>query len=1045
MNRHPLPQNEERRLKALNDYNILDTLTESDFDRITKLASLICEVPISLVSLLDEKRQWFKSSVGVDIKETPRELAFCQYAILDNFLLEVPDATKDDRFKENAYVTGDPDIRFYAGYPLVDPKGYALGTLCVIDRKPRVLSEKQKEGLALLGKEVMSLIVERRQKQELRSFQKIFEMSNDLVFIGGLDGFFKKINPAFTKVFGWDEKHLLQTAASEFYHPDDLERTKNELQKLSEGHDTINFEQRFRTIDNIYKTIEWTSTPEPSSGNIFGIGRDVSDLRLKEQRLAFSEQMLEQTNKVAKVGGWEYDLISKRLYWTSVTKLIHGVPLDFVPDLNNAISFYKEGESRTRITEAVSLAVKEGSEWSLELVIVNLQGKEIWVRAIGEAVMVAGKCTKIYGTFQDIDDVVLQREELKLAKNTAELANKAKSEFLANMSHEIRTPLNGIVGFTNLTLKTNLNQTQHQYLSMVSQSATSLLNIISDILDFSKIEADKLDIELEKCDIYIIANQSSEIILFQVETNELELLLDISPNVPQFIWVDSQRLKQVLINLLSNAAKFTHQGEIELKIEVLSLIDQQVTLRFAVRDTGIGIKIQNQQKIFEAFSQEDGSTSKKYGGTGLGLAISSKLLKLMGSELKLESSPGNGSLFYFDLSLKYEVDTLSPNTSRIKNALIIDNNNRNREILTQMLVVKNILCSEVGSDQDAIALLSQGKKYDLIVIEHHLPNIDGVATVKKIKENFDSSQAIIFLHRASDSETVIKASINFKAMRFLSKPARIKDIYNFLSNIDDSVIKESVLIDREVTGRFDLPFRILVVEDNPVNMLLAKTVLNRIVPNAILFEATNGVVGVDVFKQAAPDIVLMDIQMPEMNGYDAARNIRMNEDGERVPIIALTAGNVADERKRCLEAGMDDYIVKPFAEETILLIFNKWLKLDVKIMPAVQEPPINEHLNLVRLKLLLIDDESLSEFLELTRKHLQASMKRLNECKKKGDLAGIKSEGHKLYGTSVSAGLNRLSQIAQKIETADVFEQSTFDILFMEASNEVEAIINLIP
>ncbi|MDB5016657.1 MAG: hypothetical protein JWQ84_1489 [Mucilaginibacter sp.] len=563
MNILPVPQNEKERLKALHNYEILDSLSENDFDRITELASIICEVPISLISLVDENRQWFKSSVGLDIKETARDLAFCGYTIMDDIIFEVEDATKDERFKHNALVKEDPNIRFYAGYPLIDPCGYSLGSLCVIDREPRVLTDKQKRALRLLADEVTSLIVENRQKEELRNFEKLFKLSNDLMFIGGMDGYFKKINPAFTKVLGWEATHLLNTSSFDFYHPDDIENTINELRKLAEGHETINFSQRLKTTDGNYKTIQWTSTPEPGTGNIFGIGRDVSDLKLKERELARSEeklrmffehsqglmcthdmdgkflsvntagaailgytqeeimqlnlfdivpearhsflkkylaeigfkgkangqmitrhkdgsmriwmynnvlenstdghpyvignsvditeryrleeelrrtgQMLEQTNQVARVGGWEYDVEKKKIYWTSVTKEIHGVTPDYEPQLETSVNFYKEGESRNRIIEALSKALFEGTSWDEELQIINAEGDEIWVRALGNAEFENEKCVRVYGTFQDINSYKVAQLALKQSFETQERLNQALFEHIELIEQQDKT------------------------------------------------------------------------------------------------------------------------------------------------------------------------------------------------------------------------------------------------------------------------------------------------------------------------------------------------------------------------------------------------------------------------------------------------------------------------------------------------------------------------------------------------------------------------------------------------------------------------------
>ncbi|TWI94597.1 PAS domain S-box-containing protein [Mucilaginibacter frigoritolerans] len=563
MNVIPVPKNEKSRLKALHDHQILDSLNEYEFDRITELASIICEVPISLVSLVDEHRQWFKSSVGLDTKETDRELAFCGYTIMDTSIFEVEDATKDERFKDNALVTGDPHIRFYAGYPVFDEQGYALGSLCVIDRKPRKLSAKQKRALEVLSQEISSLIAERKIKEELKDFQKLFEQSNDLVFIGGIDGYFKKVNPAFERVLGWSEEHLLNTSSFEFYHPDDVESTVKELQKLSGGGKTVNFLQRFKTASGEYKTIEWASIPELETGNIFGIGRDVSELTLKDQQLAASEgklraffnnsqglmcthdlkgnfislntagaetlgytvdeiiklslfdvmpkdkhplvnkyldeikqngkvkgqmvtlhkdgsiriwmynntlqtdpgsppyvigngtditerhyleeklkrtsQMLEQTNQVARVGGWEYNLVKKKVFWTSVTKEIHGMPPDYEPDIETSINFYKEGKSRDRIAEVIKRAMADGTPWNEELQIINNKGEEIWIRTLGNAEFENGNCVKLYGTFQDIDVYKYNEIALQGAVEAQARLNKALSKYIDLIREQDKT------------------------------------------------------------------------------------------------------------------------------------------------------------------------------------------------------------------------------------------------------------------------------------------------------------------------------------------------------------------------------------------------------------------------------------------------------------------------------------------------------------------------------------------------------------------------------------------------------------------------------
>jgi PAS domain S-box-containing protein len=1442
--KQPRPRNEEDRIKALKNYEILDSLSEEEFDRITELASLICDVPISLISLIDEERQWFKSKVGLSVDETSRDLAFCQYAILDTDTFEVEDATKDERFKDNGLVTGDPNIRFYAGQPLVDPEGYALGTLCVIDRVPRKLSANQKRSLQLLAKEAMSLIIERRQKAELKNFETLFELSNDLICVAGTDGFFKKINPAFEKVLGWDKKVLLNTSFFDLVHPEDLADTQNEIQRLANGLNTINFTHRLRTKNSGYKSLQWVATPEPLTGNLFAIARDVSEDKLKEQQLVLSEERaraffensqgfmcthdldgrflsvnsagamilgytrneilgmslfdivpparheniqaylervkqngsdkgqmvtlpkeggyriwmynnileqnangtsyiignaiditdrhhleedlrrtketLEQTNRVARVGGWELIVNTQQITWTSVTKEIHGVAPDYQPQLETGLNFYKAGESRQKITEAVTLAMSEGRSWDLELQIITTKGQEIWVRALGNAEMENGTCKRIFGTFQDIDEakrtelavessrkllndvlqaasevsiiatdidglinvfnsgaekllgytaeemigkqspaiihsqeeviargkelsdqfntpvegfrvfvqkpeldgaeqrqwtyirkdgtkrivslvvtairdinehingylgiatditerrtiedalstekarlsafvehapaavamldndmkyiavsnrwieeyelkgrdiiglshydifanitderrerhkrvlngaierkdedtfmlngqnhnqyitwemrpwyqfdgriggmmiftqnitaIILQREELKAAKLRAEQASIAKSEFLSNMSHEIRTPLNGVIGFTDLVLKTKLNETQQQYLTIVNQSANALLSIINDILDFSKIEAGKLELDAEKCDLYEMACQATDIITYQVQTKGLEMLLNIPPDLPRFIYADSVRLKQILVNLLGNASKFTDKGEIELKIESLQTKEGETTLRFAVRDTGIGIKPEKQEKIFEAFSQEDSSTTKKYGGTGLGLTISNKLLGLMGSRLQLKSKPDHGSTFYFDVTFRSEQGEAIDweNIDQIKNVLVVDDNENNRLILTQMLSLKNIGTVEASSGFEALQMLSKGQKYDVIMMDYHMPFMDGLETIKKIRDSFYATateQPVIMLHSSSDDGKIIQACEELKVSHRLVKPLKMQDVYHALTRLHRKETEPQIL---EKTGNQTAVdrFTVLVAEDNMVNMLLARTIIKKFAPNADLVEVKNGVEAVKYCEQKMPNLILMDVQMPEMNGYEATKAIREINSALHVPIVALTAGNVKGEKEKCLAAGMDDFVVKPVVEETIIGIFNKWLDLNNQqdsLYEAIMDEPDAAHFNLNKLKSYLGDDDAiLKEALALIKAELSSSLETIQKFVKGGDLAELKIAGHKLYGTAVSSGLYLLSRMANELEQLSVFDINQATKLSEEIKKEIELILQLI-
>ncbi len=1050
-----IPLNEKERLKALDNYQIMDTLEEEEFDRITELATLICGTPMSLITLLDEKRQWFKSKTGIDVPETSREISFCQYTILGDDLFEIEDALLDQRFKDNELVTGYPNIRFYAGYPLTDKEGYALGSLCVIDQEPGKLNDTQKKALKLLTEQVVTLIRVKRAKEESKFFSSLFNLSNDLICVAGTDGFFKKINPSFKRVLGWENDYLLNISFFELVHPEDIENTLHELEKLTSGETTSNFTHRLRAKNGEYKVLQWMGTPEPRTGNIFAIARDITDEKIQEEKLRISESslraffensqglmcthdlegnfitvnaagaellgystaeilkmslfdlvpeknhsllrdyldkialngiakglmttvhrdgscriwmynniierdfkgyryvignsiditekyllekdlertknMLEQTNQVARIGGWEWDVVNSHLKWSAVTSQIHEVDKDFDPNLETGINFYVEGPNREAVEAAVRDALEFGKPWDRESEIITAKGNRIWVHSLGNPVFENGKCKKIFGTFQDINEKKIAELALQKAKEQAEQANVAKSEFLANMSHEIRTPLNGVIGFTDLVLKTELNAVQMQYLSIVNQSANALLSIINDILDFSKIEAGKLELDIDRCDLYEIAGLAADIITYQVQSKDLEMLLNIPADLPRFIWVDDVRLKQVLINLLGNAVKFTSEGEVELKVETLSDPKlEEVIFRFSVRDTGIGIKPDKQQKIFEAFSQEDGSTTKKYGGTGLGLTISNKLLELMGSRLQLKSTPGTGSTFFFDVVLKAEKGEpiLWNNTDLIKKVLIVDDNANNRIIVRQMLLLRNIVVTEAENGFDALKLLTRGGPYDVILMDYHMPYMDGLETIEKIRKNFFSSaeeQPIILLYSSSDDEAVIKACEVLKVNQRLAKPVKMQEMYQALSRL----IQKDVIVPKmhmEVMPESNKKaLHILVAEDNSINMFLAKTIIHRITPNAEIYEAKNGFECLDFCTSHLPDLILMDVQMPELNGYEATEKIRAMKGFESVPIIAFTAGNVKGEKEKCLGAGMNDFISKPVIEEDIAKVFKKFL------------------------------------------------------------------------------------------------------------------------
>lgn len=651
----------------------------------------------------------------------------------------------------------------------------------------------------------------------------------------------------------------------------------------------------------------------------------------KEETIATKlkvEMEADKIRELAYIGRWELDMETQQYTWSDITRRIFDVNADFVPTFSNVAQFYtKDSEPKRRA--ALETAMDKGESWDLELQIITVNGRNTWIRSFGIAELSDGKCCRIYGAIQDITTIKEMEVRLLAAKEDAELANKAKSEFLANMSHEIRTPLNGIIGFTDLLTKTELNEIQHQYLSIISQSGSALLNTINDILDFSKIEAGKLELHSTRCNLYELIGDSADVLKYQVQNKDLKLLLNISPSVPKYVWMDEVRIKQILINLLGNAVKFTAAGEIELKVELLSSeILDETNFRFSVKDTGIGISPDRIFKIFDAFAQEDVSTTKKYGGTGLGLTISNRLLELMGSKLRVISITGQGSTFYFDIKLKCDsqVPLNDKNWDAINKVLIVDNNANNRTIINKMLLLNEIDSVEVQGGFEAIELINKGEQFDVILMDYHMPEIDGLETIRQIKELLKGSgfePSFVLLHSSADELTLQefrKSKINHR----LLKPIKIKDLYTSLNNlITDTKYAhiEPVKLPEQIAEAFSL----IIAEDNSVNMLLTRTLVRKIAPRAVIYEATNGVEALDYYKNHNIDIILMDVQMPDMNGYIATKEIRAIQSERNIPIIALTAGSVKGEREKCLACGMNDFISKPIKANSIELALKKWL------------------------------------------------------------------------------------------------------------------------
>ncbi|MBD3170826.1 MAG: PAS domain S-box protein [candidate division Zixibacteria bacterium] len=741
------------------------------------------------------------------------------------------------------------------------------------------------------------------------------------------DGMVLECNHRLAQIFGFEHKDdvINSYKTSENYVDENARQMM--LKEIKQTGKLNDFDAGFRRKDGSTVWVRYSALIYPDKGYIEGVAIDISEQKRAALALWNSEKRYSLLVEKAPLGILSIDKEGRIIDCNPMLLEILGSPSMEATKRINLLEFPPLVESG--IADDFRQSLRTGEPNDVVRYYRSKWGKGLYLRYLISPIydLDGG----ISGLLAIVEDHTLRRnaeEALRTAKESAEAANVAKSQFLANVSHEIRTPMNGILGMVDLALDTDLNSEQNEYISTIKESANNLLSVINGILDFSKIEASQLDLEAIDFGLRNVIESAVDTVGIKIREKDVELVVKIEPAIPDALIGDPTRLRQIFLNLLGNAIKFTDEGEIVVKASIVSEKERSGILRFSISDTGIGIPKDRHHKVFESFTQADGSTTRKYGGTGLGLTISKQLVEMMGGRIWLESPTnqkdglgGPGSTFYFEVEFPYyqhrNTNSGTDNTplKGIK-ILVVESNQNNRSMLESLLNSWELNVFSTASGKEALNRLKEAAEdeaYSLAIINNRLEDMDGFDLARKIKNDsiFKDLRIIMMTSSGKRGDGALCRELGIEG--YLVKPVKHSILFELIKNIvtpEDEVSSEKRLITQHSLREERYRYKILLAEDNPVNQKIVKNLLAK--RGSVVEIADNGNKVLEMMETNMYDAILMDVQMPEMDGFETTRKIReFKGESANIPIIAMTAYAHEDDKKMCLNAGMNGYVSKP--------------------------------------------------------------------------------------------------------------------------------------